>query len=1566
MSKINRLITVLFLTVIILCDWCHCIAALRPTDINTECEIDSVTIYENACESYYWENTDLNYIASGVYSDTLANSFNCDSIVYLDLTINNHTEVETRESITSCGSFTWPISNRTFDESGSYSAVLQNVQGCDSVIWLDLTINRGVREILKETHLNRYEWPVNNQVYELSGIYTHTATASNGCDSTLILNLTINRSANNEPTVSTQTPGLAWVQSTLSSGTETLGEVISHDLHGNVFVGGTFQETVDFDPSENISELEEVGNSTFFIKKFDGRGNFLWANSIPVNAWNDNIDLITDSNGDLIVVGNYSGDESESLMTITGEEIVFESNYSHRIFILKYNAAGDLIWGQILGNNFSEVSNVSLTHNGNEELLVAGRFSGEIDIDSSEEIELISGEGIFILKLTGAGSLVSAFTIEGSSLTSTDIEVGPSENIFLVGSFSGTEDFDNSEENDFLLTSSGDRDVFILKSSKEGSLIWAKSFGGVETDYPTCIKVNENGNPVISGDFEKSVDFDPNESEHIIEASSYFDGFILQLDESGNFDWVNTIGHLNRDYMNALDVDQFGNIYSVGKMASNNIIIETYYGPQNLSLSGDSRLFVQKISNRGEVIWFQLFGNDDYGNITSVQVDELGNIYATGFFRKIVDFDLTENEVILESKDYDEDVFTLKLAPGQATNLVYDSITTQCVNYTWPVNNTTYIEPGSYHELYSSQEGTDSIRVLDLYFDPIETKEFGFLSLTDSFLGINDLEGNHIKSEVIRDSSELIEALGDTMNIDIEGYSDGIIIKRDPSGKVIWYNLLTGSGTIRSLKTTVDRSGNIIALGTFGGLNYLHPQQASLGRIESVNNADIFVAKYSKNGELIWSHIVYQENIINGNTQRYIYPEFLEADHFGNIYFSGEFDRTISFNCNDEVCEYVGAMDDSSYIFKLNSRGKIIWSTDFGATIVDNSVHSRDGVKIKSLRLDRQGNLYLGGSFSGYAYVDFDPTDGINLVRPFNSAYDGFIQKIDSIGNSVWLNIYGGRRSDHVVDLDISDGGDVFAIGVFQDEVDFDLTENEQLLEATSISSPTTAPSDPFVISLNEQGDLTWVKSFNSGRMSLHTISVDQENYSYITGRFQGYTDLDPGACDNTLYGGSENDFGTTFVESLNPEGEFQWLETIGNPTKVFIRSFRRDIFNSIIFQGDYKQTLTVPTTNGNATLDTNEFSAPFELTLGVCQDSESIEQHITTCTEYTWPISGETYTSDGQYFYSGVNALGCSFESTLILEILQPTYLEVDAESCNSYNWNQTTYYESGRYINSFTNRLGCDSIVSLNLTIHRDSVYSVENVVSTCSYYYWPVNESTYIDEGSYEETFLSNHGCDSTHVLNLSFDLEIFEESRTICGGSEFLFNDQFLRESGEYMEVFKDTNQCDSTVHLILTVNSSETSLALINDTLFTVQNADQYTWIDCETGDVILGQDTFQFALEKNGYYAVEVMKDGCTLHSDCIEYVDDIDEIELTIAEELELTVYPNPGTGTFHVILNESFLPGRYKVHDILGHILDQGFINETKEFTLDLEAPQGVYFLSFFDNSGQEWKTKIVVSDF
>ena len=145
----------------------------------------SATETVTACDSYTWH--DSTYTASTLNSQfSTLNSAGCDSVTTLHLTINYSTSAI--ETVTACDSYTWHDSTYTASTLNSQFSTLNSV-GCDSVTTLHLTINYSTRDTIVESATNSYTW--NGNTYTESGEYLFEGQTEAGCDSVVVLQLTI-------------------------------------------------------------------------------------------------------------------------------------------------------------------------------------------------------------------------------------------------------------------------------------------------------------------------------------------------------------------------------------------------------------------------------------------------------------------------------------------------------------------------------------------------------------------------------------------------------------------------------------------------------------------------------------------------------------------------------------------------------------------------------------------------------------------------------------------------------------------------------------------------------------------------------------------------------------------------------------------------------------------------------------------------------------------------------------------------------------------------------------------------------------------------------------------------------------------------------------------------------------------------------------------------------------------------------------------------------------------------------------------------------------------------------
>jgi hypothetical protein len=188
------------------------------------------TDLQGACGSYTWIDGNTYASSTNTPTFTIVNgAFNgCDSIVTLDLTINN--SVSGTDVQIACGSYTW-LDGNTYSGSTStptYTYVGGGFNGCDSIVTLNLTINNGTTGIDVQTACATFVWIDGNSYNSGNATAMHTIVggAANGCDSTVTLNLTFS-SGSTGTDVQTACDSYIWIDgNTYASNNSTAAHTI--------------------------------------------------------------------------------------------------------------------------------------------------------------------------------------------------------------------------------------------------------------------------------------------------------------------------------------------------------------------------------------------------------------------------------------------------------------------------------------------------------------------------------------------------------------------------------------------------------------------------------------------------------------------------------------------------------------------------------------------------------------------------------------------------------------------------------------------------------------------------------------------------------------------------------------------------------------------------------------------------------------------------------------------------------------------------------------------------------------------------------------------------------------------------------------------------------------------------------------------------------------------------------------------------------------------------------------------------------------------------------------------
>ena len=171
--------------------YCHTVLQLDLTVLVP----DITDLYAQICSGETYNQNGFNETEAGDYQQTLSNAAGCDSIVWLHLTVGSATVTELTDAVCQNSHYTENGFDIEATEIGAfdYYDTIERPGTCDSIVHLALTVNATYYEEVSDEACGEYLW--NEETYTESGTYTWNGQTVNGCDSTVVLTLTIHPTA---------------------------------------------------------------------------------------------------------------------------------------------------------------------------------------------------------------------------------------------------------------------------------------------------------------------------------------------------------------------------------------------------------------------------------------------------------------------------------------------------------------------------------------------------------------------------------------------------------------------------------------------------------------------------------------------------------------------------------------------------------------------------------------------------------------------------------------------------------------------------------------------------------------------------------------------------------------------------------------------------------------------------------------------------------------------------------------------------------------------------------------------------------------------------------------------------------------------------------------------------------------------------------------------------------------------------------------------------------------------------------------------------------------------------
>ena len=451
--------------------------------------------------------------------------------------------------------------------------------------------------------------------------------------------------------------------------------------------------------------------------------------------------------------------------------------------------AQSLDWVKSFGGTENEVAyGIAIDKAGN--IYTAGYFGGTVDFDPGAGVfnmTALSDENIFVQKLDANGNFVWAKGMLGTMKSRAYVlDLDSVGNLYFTGFFQGTVDFDpNSGTTN--LTSNGNHDLYVIKLSSAGNLVWVKGMGGPDVEIALGITVDALGNVISSGGFSGTVDFDPGAGTSNLTSNGNTDIYVQKLDSLGDFVWAKAVGGGAGDYSLSVDVDAQGNTYNTGYYRDT-VDFDPNSGTSTFITKGSGDIYLQKLDAAGNFVWAVSAGGKDFDRAFTVVVDNAGDIYSTGHFQDTVDFDpgSGKTELIANGKN---DIYVQK--HDAAGNLLWAK----------------------------SVGGTES--------------EYGMSLAVDRY-------NNVYTSGYYRDTIDF-DPGADTLVL-IANAEDVYIQKLNTNGDFVWGVGMGGPGFERGTDIKISKSGDIYCTGNFQDTADFDPGADSTFIISS-GKMDVFILK---------------------------------------------------------------------------------------------------------------------------------------------------------------------------------------------------------------------------------------------------------------------------------------------------------------------------------------------------------------------------------------------------------------------------------------------------------------------------------------------------------------------------------------------------------------------------------------------------------------------------------------------------------------------------------------------------------------------------------------------------
>lgn len=421
-----------------------------------------------------------------------------------------------------------------------------------------------------------------------------------------------------------------------------------------------------------------------------------------------------------------------------------------------------------------------------------------------------------------------------------------------------------------------------------------------------------------------------------------------------------------------------------------------------------------------------------------------------------------------------------------------------------------------------------------------------------------------------------------------------------------WVRQISGVANDNGHAVDTDEEGNVYLAGRSKFTLSFEDESEPIS-IPGYGDADAWVSKYDKHGNLLWA-------VLAGGSG-YEQVNDVVDDGAGGCFITGFYDSEYA-EFGEETFSPLGFRD--GYVSHLNSEGDFLWTKSFGGTgddigfgltldnfnnllfcgyvtdetEIDGEIYGVPGATHGYIgKLDYDGNLVDFHCFeppyrSNVRSVVVDDEDNIymcgELKRQFTfngdffttghspSFYDAFVIKCDPDFNPLWFQSGGSNYSDLALDLDVSANG-VYVCGTFSHIAVFD-TITRSVGDDGVTAAEINGARNLFVASYDRNsGDIQWLLDGGFEDVDqMERVAVGHDGDIYFTGYFEDSIAI----LDTVLYSGGLNST-QIITGKVDTSGNLIWLRQSGNDDRNISLGLCTDKYDNVFVSGSFNSTIS-------------------------------------------------------------------------------------------------------------------------------------------------------------------------------------------------------------------------------------------------------------------------------------------------------------------------------------------------------------------------------------------------------